>query len=518
LAGWVLENFLVLFDAIEDEEAYGLQFMDAVKKWKEPEYKQWLTYNLDPYVEIDSLNRLFRASKLTGETDFVLNWLDSFAKDLSPRSLVAFNVQIAKSVFFTEVIQDEESAKSVLRIALTMHPEIDATKEEYYEYEVLEARLRLAGIIFAQFSAHDDPERKQGLVEEMKNLPNPRGAEINTSESHIGMLYANMLRFMGPALEYQRYMNQVFENCIKGLGDDDSYNDSSYLRLLAKVLSSLKGLENDALIAISAQFSILDQEVHKKSLEARASENEEEDEASKTTDKAEPKDDAESAVAEDDSTLQSPGQGAEPTTTAKEEKEEEEEEAEKEEEYDDQDLVGDEAGICCDGCGENDMDKWEQTYYLCLVCPNTDLCVECHNKKRSSVGTVSLKVSTTTAPTTEVLEPTAEKDEAVDSAEANHKVDTPMNDVLESNGEEQEDATEGKEPTEWRKYCDSNHRFIRGPIKGWKGVKDGVIRIEGRQDLTVKEWLEGLSEKRWPAAWKQFWRGDGGLRDINEEE
>ncbi|KAI8933383.1 hypothetical protein NX059_009998 [Plenodomus lindquistii] len=86
------------------------------------------------------------------------------------------------------------------------------------------------------------------------------------------MLRANMLRVMGPAREYQKYMDGLFANCTHGLEDSVSWNDSSSLGLLSEVLASLDSLEKDARIAISAQFSVLNRAIHRQGTVSEGSE------------------------------------------------------------------------------------------------------------------------------------------------------------------------------------------------------------------------------------------------------
>lgn len=597
----------MLFD---DDDPDGQKLMGAVKTWQERELKIWFDYNFIPYLDIDSMNRMFRASTLTGETDLVLGWLDRYYKKLPPRSLTAFNVQLARSIFLAQNVADAEAAKAVGRSVLAMQPEVDATSEEYFILSISDARLDLAGIIFAQFSSSDDPVRKQELVEEMKHLPGPKGGEGDFQESHIGMLYANMLRVMGPAVEYNKYMNEVFQACVKGLGDDDSYNDATSLRLLTKILSSLPGLETDARIALCAQFSVLDQGIHLKSMEAREAEESEESEQSEDE---EAEDNAHDEVEipdqmmvcaenpyqsdegsdKDDGEVQPPGTSTSEREDAKvkieegdvadiqdvevaeegekddgnEESEEndDEDEEEEQEDDDDQDLIGEDAMLGCDECGEAVMLRWDQPFYLCLVCPNIDLCEPCHDKRRAAgqiappVGrsdsvhdndsTEKNKATSEDAVTSELVTATdppvngvsksqesedAAKEETAGNEETENQTaiktkptEQKDNDEAEAieatkvNGEqkddEEEEEEEKKEERQWRTFCDPNHNFIRGPMKGWRGIKDGVIRIDGREDVTVKDWLKTLSEERWPAAWKRFWKGNGGLRDIGVE-
>lgn len=53
-------------------------------------------------------------------------------------------------------------------------------------------------------------------------------------------------------------------------------------------------------------------------------------------------------------------------------------------------------------------------------------------------------------------------------------------------------------------FCGTNHKFLR-PVDGWKGIKNGMVTIEGREPFAFKAWLVDLKEKKWPLAWEKFW-------------
>ncbi|KAF2640637.1 hypothetical protein P280DRAFT_517998 [Massarina eburnea CBS 473.64] len=142
-----------------------------------------------------------------------------------------------------------------------MQPNVYTRTQESFNDYILSTHPRLAGIVLFYFSTPHDPVRKEVPMNEMKYLGTSGDENENENdfkETHIGMLNANMLRIMGLTCEYQKYLHEIFEACINGLTDHRFFNDRPALRLLDKVLSSLEGLEVDARIAISAQFSVLD--------------------------------------------------------------------------------------------------------------------------------------------------------------------------------------------------------------------------------------------------------------------
>jgi len=82
---------------------------------------------------------------------------------------------------------------------------------------------------------------------------------------------------------------------------------------------------------------------------------------------------------------------------------------------------------------------WQQNFYMCLICSELDLCQECYDKR-------------------------------IAANEAS------------------------QERTEWRNYCGFKHDYIKGPIEGWGGVKDGIISLGGEQ-IKFEHWLKDLQAK-----------------------
>ncbi|KAJ7788151.1 hypothetical protein B0H14DRAFT_2628538 [Mycena olivaceomarginata] len=59
-----------------------------------------------------------------------------------------------------------------------------------------------------------------------------------------------------------------------------------------------------------------------------------------------------------------------------------------------------------------------------------------------------------------------------------------------------------------RKYCGVRHKYIKGPIEGWKGISKGVMRIQGSEPVLFRVWLAELKDKKWKEAWDRFWKSD----------
>jgi tetratricopeptide (TPR) repeat protein len=123
--------------------------------------------------------------------------------------------------------------------------------------------------------------------------------------------------------------------------------------------------------------------------------------------------------------------------------------------------------IYCDGCGTHFSDWTQGPVYGCIICTNCDLCESCWTK-----------------------------------------IDR---------------CNKGEPWSEWKSYCGHTHKYIKGPIVGWKGVNGGVLKFEypanegetiGRvEEIKFTDWLDGVQE-RWSEAWKEFWRKEDLVVDI----
>lgn len=315
-----------------------------------------------------------------------------------------------------------------------------------------------------------------------------------------------MTRIVGQATEFQAIMQKTFVTCVEGLSDAVGWNDSSSFRLLAKVLACIDGLERDALIALSCQFSKVTEEpateneteAIKEDLPsaevattddniAVIRENNSEEELvesgresgavdaqihitettiSSTTIEDGVLKDSSKIIIEEASVEAVHDRGTLNTTdtTAAGPNIDMSKVALNEEVVPpilDEELGGG-GGLSCDGeCGRS-WSKWEVPIYFCFLCTNCDLCPTCYGKRMAQ--------------------------------------------------------NRGEPTTYWRPYCGHNHRYAKGPIKGWKGIKGGVIRIEGEdgnvEEIKFQDWLKELKEERWAKAWENFWRRLEGVKDL----
>ena len=72
--------------------------------------------------------------------------------------------------------------------------------------------------------------------------------------------------------------------------------------------------------------------------------------------------------------------------------------------------------------------------------------------------------------------------------------------------DQRQEMNAGDTAANWASFCGQDHEYLKGSIEGWKGVKDGMIRISGEEPVAFKERLRGLRDERWNAAWSEFWK------------
>ncbi|RAL03459.1 uncharacterized protein BO80DRAFT_376466 [Aspergillus ibericus CBS 121593] len=102
---------------------------------------------------------------------------------------------------------------------------------------------------------------------------------------------------------------------------------------------------------------------------------------------------------------------------------------------------------CMGPCRKEKLTQWEldsPPWYLCLDCPSTDYCSECYNTRDAHRHSQAKGL--------------------------------------------------------WSKVCWGKHTLIQQPVSGWKGVKDGVIRV-GSSSRGVKDWMMDMKE-RWAVEMK----------------
>jgi hypothetical protein len=324
----------------------------------------------------------------------------------------------------------------------------------------------------------------------------------------------------------------------------------------------LDGLECDARIAISSQFSILDRSIffgseaessassenreakalgsHNTANEATTAENEEAEDKTESlgteitgstssdsasiVEQGSPPSKISTSAPNQDNTLDDI---TEPETANENELQIALVENAKEQD-DTQDTIPDYYIDCNGTCGTR-IKKWTEPFYLCLICPNTDLCEECHTKRlawNKLSANMAPSVGTPETPPKHDPKNTSEGQGEGSSEGSSEKpseeptkgtsVTLPVNASEKTTEEPVSLSSDTSIEMPWNTFCGENHHYIKGPMKDWKGIKMGVIQI-GEQKLEVKEWRRQMKEERWSKAWERYWLRQGGLKDIDVE-
>ncbi len=109
------------------------------------------------------------------------------------------------------------------------------------------------------------------------------------------------------------------------------------------------------------------------------------------------------------------------------------------------------AGINCDGgCARHSDEgfaRWDARLYKCVIC-DTDWCEACHTARTSDNSSWT-----------------------------------------------------------WTNYCNASHQYVRGAVDGWCVTEAGGMCFEGQKTIFFSEWLDELTDVKWPRAWQDFSRG-----------
>lgn len=308
----------------------------------------------------------------------------------------------------------------------------------------------LTDILYEEFRTSSNPKRKTEIIEEINNImEKPLAHSISSWKSmhnHHRLVFARMVKVMGPTTEYQKSLQAVFDIAYEALFDNVSWNDSENLRALAIVLSIMGGFEEEASILVSAIFSIVDKvsDDAEKGEEIDEQDEQEEFQTHSVDKNVEPQKKIGDGVGDqdgDDSETEknnfiTEGSDIDDTLPS-----------------DEGDLDGRFYRACDGECQQAHYRAWRgRTLYFCAICADVDLCDVCFEKRQQYNKDDSSLISRVGA-----------------------------------------------------EYCGANHKYLKGPVQGWQGVKNGMIMIEGKEPVAFKEWLKELKEVKWKEAWEKFW-------------
>lgn len=156
-------------------------------------------------------------------------------------------------------------AKCLLKEVLEGHK--TGSPYEAAEYQIFRARLELTEVLTEEFRESSDPTEKLMIFNELKRVVLQDrialAADFNPYEPQTVIPISPMARKIGSLSELQDGLEKTSSACVEALRDDTGWNDCGAFRMLAKVLACVPGLERDAQISLSLQFSMVDRDIYK---------------------------------------------------------------------------------------------------------------------------------------------------------------------------------------------------------------------------------------------------------------
>lgn len=437
-----------------DDIADYSSYIATLKSWTPLERLTWMAWKFEDEGE-ERHGTLAEIAAFTGEADFVIEMYKEAIAYLDNVNAGA-PLRLRLAHVYLEVTEDLENARKTL-------DEVLDSGSTGWPYAItdeapditLEDTLQLqSDVLFRMFRASSDPKVKQELLDAAKGLvTRPLALDVPPDSDTWILDYkitvARMVWKMGPAVEFQRMLQSIIDACFKGLADKVGWNDATNLvvlgqalRILSQVIPDGENLRKMSLIVSSARFCQLSSSPISDEDNDGAEGNEKDSES-----EDEQSDDDESEC------------GTEYVAREKGGRDESRNHEEEDDDDDDSKSPTDEGDLgdpdllewVCDGsCIPSASYSWwgNKIAYQCNTCGHF-LCESCH--------------------------------------------------------EALQQAYEGKSKLKGRKYCGKGHDLFKVPIEGWKGIKDGVVRIEGEKDMPFQELLQHLRDDILTKAWEEFW-------------
>ena len=485
--GDVLEEELEIFENEQKARHIG-----TLKEWSGLERLTWMAWNYDDYGA-DRHAVLRDIAVETGEKEFVeemyeeaIRYLDNVGSGAPLRCDLA--------LFYVQVYEDIEKARKVLHEVLDSSSTgwAYAITEQIPEIILEKALNSQTDILSRLFKRSCNPVVKKQLLEEAKNLTTRPLALDVPPQSHTYLLQrqimlARMYLKIGPAEEFQNTVQEIIDVCIEGLRDKVGWNDSSNLVSLASALMILgKAIPNGdkilraSEVLFSSKFSRLSPEVrdddsedggddgesavvdgddnNDENLGGDGDQDEGDDGNEDGDDGGDDDDDSDGEYGTDDDISSDEGE-EEGNDDGSNNGDDGEDGTGGDDEgqgaADEGDLdIGRNVEVACNGrCNPATMFwGWEgRVAYECTTCFGGFLCEPCYEARQAD--------------------------------------------------------NRGEVPLKGRQYCGRNHEYLKGPIEGWRGVKDGKLMIEGEEPVDFEEFLRQIKDELVKEAWETFWEG-----------
>ncbi|KAH0523000.1 hypothetical protein TsFJ059_008060 [Trichoderma semiorbis] len=454
--GDALVKEIELFEKVDDYAGY----FRTLKSWSPIDRLTWMAWNYcyDGRERHDTLRSL--AIK-EGEAEFLIEIYKNAIQFLDRLNSGA-PLRLELAVTYFRAAGDLENARKYL-------DDIFNTTSGGYPYSITDEQPQtmlqravdvMSDVLYEIFRSSRDPKVKLEALEALKGLmdrPLSLSVPIYTALDlvHRRIVIASMCLKMGQGSEFQERLQSVFNDCFAGLSDKVSWNDGQNLEklghalmILSKAVPDGQDIQRYARIVISAMFSkITTASEEEDGLSSESDESgDEESDSSDDEDDTPPEGVVFLARAGRVGTFE--GMAAFETMNSLRS-------GNKSSPKDEGDLGNPDIVVySCDGgiCTPTAGYAWwgDSVVHYCAECSTTLICEICYNARHTP--------------------------EKVGSPNVMH-------------------------------FCDKRHNYIKLPVEGWRGIKDGVMRVDGEEPVKFESFLNRLQNEICTDAWDRFWTG-----------
>ncbi|RGP75727.1 nacht and tpr domain-containing [Fusarium sporotrichioides] len=239
------------------------QVLNRLMEWRPLERLAWIASG-------SSSGLLQDVAVATGQVEQVIKIYEEAIKYLDNVQAGA-PIRINLGFFYLMVCDDAQKTREMTDEVLdsrcnTVRYAVTGEYSDYTLESAIELQSQANNILFRD---SNDPtvmtelvKAQEGLLTRPLALDVPPQSETYMFQRHLTL--SRMYRKMGPAVQFERYLQGMIDTCIQRLGDKVGWNDSDSLVQLATTLNDLsqvvqngKELNRMAKILISAQFSVL---------------------------------------------------------------------------------------------------------------------------------------------------------------------------------------------------------------------------------------------------------------------
>ncbi|KAF4345314.1 hypothetical protein FBEOM_718 [Fusarium beomiforme] len=442
--------------AVVERRKDKTQYIQMLKQWSLLERITWIASD---YVSWGEKHTVFcDIASETGEQDFIVKFYEeaiSFLDNLD----AATPLRLDLALIYFEVCREPEKALMILdqifdsRATALRFPVLGGTA-----LDVMTCAVDcMSNVQLDLFRKSRDPVYKAGrlaaqagLMQRPLSTDVPRTAASWTSFHRVALAY--MYLVMGPLTKFQEVIQSLLHDAFAGLNDSVGWNDAPYLWMMAQSLALMsKALRDDEELRRYAR-------IVGSGLFAKLSKSEKAEETASTED------------AKDENNEHA----EEPENSKEEEKEEKEETTESDDsEPDEVDTSDDEEELGDPPSDEGDLLDPDDGYYTCGGFCNPALPFAWW------AGRSAYLYTTFGAGL-----------------------------ICEECQAEYDAIARGEKTLKGRYFHGIGQDKLKLPIEGWRGVKNGVMRIDGMEDVAWDVFLKKLENEVCKNAWDRIWAGD----------